>query len=54
LVEAALAAQAAEVARIERLGGAELEPWAAFLRRGLADQARAELDWLTGNAARLV
>jgi hypothetical protein len=53
LTAAALAAQAAEIERIERLGGAGLEPWATFLRRGLETQARAELDWLEANAARL-
>ena len=42
-----------ELARIERLGAAGLEPWATFLRVGLADVARAELRWLDANAGLL-
>jgi hypothetical protein len=53
LVAAALAAQKAEVARIVRLGGRGLEPWATFLRRGLDARARLELDWLQANASAL-
>lgn len=51
LVVAALGAQRAEIDRIERLGAAGLEPWAAFHGKGLADVARAELVWIEANAA---
>jgi Phosphotransferase enzyme family len=54
LVQAALRAQAGEIERIVRLGGAGVEPWASFRRRGLEAQARAELDWLTANAGALL
>ncbi|HZZ87970.1 MAG TPA: aminoglycoside phosphotransferase family protein [Caulobacteraceae bacterium] len=50
LVSAALSAQRSEIARIDRLGGAGVEPWATFLRRGLGEQARLELTWLEANA----
>ena len=53
LLARALAVQAAELERIERWGGAGLEPWAAFLARGLADQVRRELRWLEQNAPAL-
>jgi hypothetical protein len=53
LVGAALAAQRSEIDRIVRLGGAGIEPWATFLTRGLADQARVELAWIEANAAAL-
>ena len=42
LIEARLS-MLAEIDRIERLGGAGLEPWAAFRRIGLLDEAGAEL-----------
>jgi predicted transcriptional regulator len=54
LIEVALAAQAAELERIERLGAAGVEPWTTFQRRGLTDEARSELDWLNRNAAQLI
>ena len=54
LVAAAVAAQRAEVERIGRLGAAGLEPWAAFHRNGLGEQARAELAWIESYAASLV
>jgi hypothetical protein len=53
LVAAALTAQRAEIERIERWGGAGLEPWTTFRQRGLGRQARAELAWLDANAAAL-
>ena len=53
LVAATVAAQQAEIDRIERFGLAGLEPWATFQRKGLADVARAELAWIESNAARL-
>ncbi len=53
LIVAALASQRDEIDRIERLGGAGLEPWATFRQRGLADTARAELAWIEANAASL-
>jgi hypothetical protein len=53
LVAAALDAQAGEIERMSRLGAAGLEPWANFLRSGLADQAREELAWLAGAAGEL-
>jgi len=54
LVAAALAAQAAEIERMVRLGGQGLEPWTTFQRRGLEAQARLELDWLQANAGALI
>jgi len=54
LVEAALQAQRDEIDRIARLGGAGLEPWATFRRRGLEDVAWAELSWIEANASALV
>jgi Ser/Thr protein kinase RdoA (MazF antagonist) len=48
-IEAALMAQRAEIARIQRLGEAGLDPWATFLRRGLHMQAQTELAWLEAN-----
>ena len=48
------AVQSQELDRILRLGRAGLEPWATFLRRGVDQQARAELAWLEANAANLV
>jgi Ser/Thr protein kinase RdoA (MazF antagonist) len=53
-ITAARASQVAEIDRVERLGGAGLEPWAGFLRIGLADQARAELAWIEEFAGALV
>jgi Ser/Thr protein kinase RdoA (MazF antagonist) len=53
LVAAALTEQRDEIARIERYGGAGLEPWASFLRRGLQEQALRELAWLEANAGAL-
>jgi Ser/Thr protein kinase RdoA (MazF antagonist) len=54
LVAAALQAQHDEIDRIARLGGAGLEPWATFRRRGLEATAREELNWIEANAAALV
>jgi hypothetical protein len=50
LIAAALASQNGEINRIAQLGGAGLEPWATFRRRGLEETARAELDWIEANA----
>ncbi len=50
----ACATQQAEIRRITELGGSGMEPWAAFLRRGLADEAREELAWLEGNLGALL
>jgi len=54
LMAHAVPVQAAELDRIERLGGAGLEPWATFLRKGLAEEARTELAWLEANSGRLL
>jgi hypothetical protein len=53
LIPAALMAQQGEIERAERLGGAGLEPWASFVRLGVAQKARIELAWLEANAASL-
>jgi hypothetical protein len=53
LVESALQAQHAEIRRIADLGGAGVEPWATFLRRGLGETAQTELAWLEANLGRL-
>ena len=53
LLSAALDAQLGELDRIARLGGAGLEPWASFRRRGLEEIARQELGWIEANAAAL-
>jgi hypothetical protein len=49
LLAAAISVQRGELDRIVRLGGAAIEPWASFLRLGLADQVRDELRWLEDN-----
>lgn len=54
LVEAARQAQLAEIERIVRFGGAGLEPWATFRRRGIEALARQELAWIDANAASLL
>ena len=46
LLNQALAVQADELGRMLRLGESGLEPWATFLRRGLAAEAELELEWL--------
>jgi Ser/Thr protein kinase RdoA (MazF antagonist) len=53
LVAAALQSQRDEIDRIQRLGGAGLEPWATFRRRGLEQTAREELAWIEDNAGEL-
>ncbi len=53
LLGEALTVQAGELARIERFGGAGVEPWATFLRRGLAAQVKLELAWMLENLGRL-
>jgi hypothetical protein len=53
LLKAALTSQLGEIDRIVRLGGAGLEPWASFRRRGLEAIARAELAWIDANAGAL-
>jgi hypothetical protein len=53
LLAALIPCQVAELERIERLGGDGVEPWAGFLARGLARDARAELSWLADNLATL-
>lgn len=54
LVAAALRSRTADIARIAQFGGAGIEPWAAFRRRGLEARARTELDWLEANAGALL
>ncbi len=54
LVDAARRAQQAEVERIVRFGGAGLEPWATFQRRGVEGLARQELAWIEANAGSLL
>lgn len=51
LIAEAIEAQARDIARIERLGGAGLEPWATFLASGLARRTRSERRWLQRAAA---
>jgi hypothetical protein len=41
------ATQYGELRRIETWGAEGREPWATFLRKGLCDVIRAELDWMT-------
>jgi Ser/Thr protein kinase RdoA (MazF antagonist) len=53
LLAAAKPSREADLARMQRLGAAGLEPWANFLRLGLADAARADLAWLEENAGAL-
>jgi Ser/Thr protein kinase RdoA (MazF antagonist) len=53
LLAEARASIVAELDRIERLGGAGLEPWGAFRRIGLSAEARAELAWLEAHAGAL-
>jgi hypothetical protein len=53
LLAAARASERAELDRITRLGGDGLEPWASFLRLGLADEVRGEIAWLEANAGSL-
>lgn len=47
------AVQAGELERMTRLGGAGTEPWATFLRRGLAAEVRVELAWIGANLSTL-
>jgi hypothetical protein len=47
------ASRAADLERMQRLGAAGVQPWANFLRIGLADAARADLAWLETNAGAL-
>jgi hypothetical protein len=53
LLAEARASELAELDRIARFGALGLAPWATFLRIGLADEARAELQWLEANAGSL-
>jgi hypothetical protein len=53
LLAEARASELAELERINCFGAAGLEPWATFLRLGLADEVRAELRWLDANAVSL-
>jgi hypothetical protein len=53
LLADAMAVQAMELDRILRLGGGGMEPWATFLKRGLAAQVQLEMTWLENNLARL-
>jgi hypothetical protein len=53
LIAEVRAVQAAELERMTRLGGAGLEPWATFLRRGLAAEVRLELAWIDANLGTL-
>jgi len=54
LVAEILPAQRGELARILTLGGSGLQPWATFLRLGLADQVREELAWQEANIGALL
>ncbi|HEY5107801.1 MAG TPA: phosphotransferase [Caulobacteraceae bacterium] len=45
--------QEGELKRIVELGGAGIEPWATFLRLGLATQVETELRWLEDNVPRI-
>ncbi len=54
LLAAAQQSELAEAERIQRLGGAGLEPWASFLRAGLLDEVAAEIRWLEANRATLI
>jgi len=53
LLDEARRSEADELARILRLGGAGLEPWAGFLRIGVVEDLRAEIAWLEANAGML-
>ncbi|MGH6957042.1 MAG: phosphotransferase [Caulobacteraceae bacterium] len=54
LLAQARVSEVAELDRIARLGARGLEPWASFLRVGLADEARAEIAWLDAHAGALL
>lgn len=49
LLAGILSAQNDELRRITLWGGEGREPWATFLRKGLAQQAQAELAWMEDN-----
>jgi hypothetical protein len=53
LLATAVLAQRAELDRILNLGGAGIEPWASFLRLGLAERVEVELRWLEANIGAL-
>ena len=53
LLSRILPTQLAELRRIEAWGGASLEPWATFLRKGLAEEVRAELAWMNAHLGAL-
>jgi len=46
LIAGALTVQVAALADMRRRGAAGHEPWAGYLRRGLAERTQAELAWL--------
>ncbi len=47
LVSQVLQTQKGELHRITAWGGEGREPWATFLRKGLADEVRTELAWMS-------
>jgi len=53
LVAGALALMVKNLAVMRRLGGDGLEPWAGWLRRGLAEREEADLTWLRDAAGSL-
>jgi hypothetical protein len=53
LLGEARAVQAGELKRMVEFGGAGIEPWATFLKRGLANQVQSELRWLEANVGGL-
>ena len=51
ILERAYAVREAELKRIERLGGAGIEPWATFVSRGLNTWLAWELRWFANNVS---
>jgi len=54
ILERACAVREAELKRIERLGSADVEPWATFLRRGLNTWLAWELGWFEENVSKFL
>jgi hypothetical protein len=46
LVEAIFEVCAADIGRMERLGGQGIEPWSSWIQRGLLTRTREEMVWL--------
>lgn len=46
LVAVAIEVCAADIGRMQDLGHRGVEPWCAWLRRGLLERTRADIDWL--------